>query len=284
MSPLPPPISARPALPKAPQVARVERQLPLSTELKRIEEENQALRKKLATQREETRVEHKNVEHLRSEVAQLKAKLAAAHPSATVPRSEVDRIRASHLQEVRELRRKHQSEMDDIGANHRRELLQLKREHQTALLENNRKASLHEVQASSGTDQDLKKLHGELAELRRKSSEYQQEIAELRNTNDDLTSRLRAAETSAAEANATAAKAAASPAPSAPVSGDDLTELKGVGQKVARALRAAGITQFKQIASWTDSDIEEIAPKIKTAAGRIRNGDWVGQAKLRASG
>lgn len=272
-SPLPPPVTARPALPKAPPLPRVEKVQPVDTERKRLEEENQELQKKLAAQREETRVEHKNVERLRSELALLKAK-ASARPTATMTsRAEVDQLKAHHLQEVRELKRKHQSEVDDVHKSHRLEIAQLKRDHQTELSKHDRQASLHEKQQLADAEQALAKLKGEFDELRESTAEILRQNAALREENDQLEKRLQEAEEKATAASTLAAASVA----------DDLTELKGVGPKVAQALRALGITRFQQIASWTDADIDEIAPRLKTAAGRIKKSDWVGQARRRTS-
>jgi predicted flap endonuclease-1-like 5' DNA nuclease len=66
--------------------------------------------------------------------------------------------------------------------------------------------------------------------------------------------------------------------------GDDLTRIKGVGPKLAALLNEQGITQFAQIAAWTDADIDRIDAQLGRFEGRIRRDDWVSQAKLLASG
>jgi predicted flap endonuclease-1-like 5' DNA nuclease len=63
-----------------------------------------------------------------------------------------------------------------------------------------------------------------------------------------------------------------------PASGDDLKRIKGIGPGFEKALRAAGIDSFQRIAAWTDADIEQIAPKLKVHASRIRRENWVGGA------
>jgi predicted flap endonuclease-1-like 5' DNA nuclease len=241
------------------------------TDLKREEDENQDLRDKLAAQREETKVEQKNAERLRSELAHLKTKMAALRPNPSmISRSELDRARADHFQEIRLLKSKQQSEVDELNRRHRIELTRLKSEHQTALSEHDQRAIVHEQKELSHIGDELGVLSRELADLRKQNAAFRQENTQLQEAQSELAKRLRAAEE----------QASATPG-GADSRVDDLTELKGVGPKVALALRAAGITSFAQIASWTDSDIAEIAPKIKTAVNRIRNNEWVAQAQRR---
>jgi predicted flap endonuclease-1-like 5' DNA nuclease/regulator of replication initiation timing len=85
--------------------------------------------------------------------------------------------------------------------------------------------------------------------------------------------------TSTAESSSTPQVATAAP----PTERDDLTELKGVGPAIARALHAAGITQFSQIAAWTESDIDSIAPRVKATAARIKKNRWVETAKQKTT-
>ncbi|AFO87538.1 MULTISPECIES: 50S ribosomal protein L21 [Phaeobacter] len=78
-----------------------------------------------------------------------------------------------------------------------------------------------------------------------------------------------------APAAAKAAPAAKKAAPAA--SGDDLTELTGVGPAAAKKLEEAGLTSFAQIAALSDADIAAIdAVKVKP--------EWVEQAKELAKG
>lgn len=64
---------------------------------------------------------------------------------------------------------------------------------------------------------------------------------------------------------------------------DDLRAIKGIGPKVQQALEQAGVTRFAQIAAWDDADVDRMAAGIGRAASRIRNDDWVGQARALAS-
>ena len=60
--------------------------------------------------------------------------------------------------------------------------------------------------------------------------------------------------------------------------GDDLQLIRGIGRGFERELKRIGIRTFAQIAAWTHGDIEEIAPRIKAQAERIRRDGWVQHA------
>ncbi|MGI9626875.1 MAG: hypothetical protein ACR2QM_08575 [Longimicrobiales bacterium] len=59
---------------------------------------------------------------------------------------------------------------------------------------------------------------------------------------------------------------------------DDLTRIKGIGGVLAGRLNQMGVHTFREIASWTGSDIERIQAAIPEFPGRIRRDDWVSQA------
>ena len=73
---------------------------------------------------------------------------------------------------------------------------------------------------------------------------------------------------------------AADPSPS----GDDLTNIKGLGPKLAALLAEQGITSFAQIAAWSDADVERIDASLGRFSGRITRDQWVEQAKFLAAG
>jgi len=62
---------------------------------------------------------------------------------------------------------------------------------------------------------------------------------------------------------------------------DDLTALHGIGPAIAKKLNAAGVVSFRQIAAWTDADVEKVEDTVLAGrfAGRIRKDDWVEQAR-----
>lgn len=59
---------------------------------------------------------------------------------------------------------------------------------------------------------------------------------------------------------------------------DDLTRIKGIGPVIQRRLNEHGIRTFRQIAAWSDADIERIG-KLLSFSGRIEREDWRGQAR-----
>jgi large subunit ribosomal protein L21 len=63
------------------------------------------------------------------------------------------------------------------------------------------------------------------------------------------------------------------------IEADPLDEgIAGVGPVIERKLHDMGITTFKQIAQWTQDDIERVGEQLNFK-GRIEREDWIGQAK-----
>lgn len=60
---------------------------------------------------------------------------------------------------------------------------------------------------------------------------------------------------------------------------DDLTQLKGVGGKLAEQLRELGISQFAQMAALDLSDLDEPEHPLYNLKGRIERNGWIEQAK-----
>jgi predicted flap endonuclease-1-like 5' DNA nuclease len=56
--------------------------------------------------------------------------------------------------------------------------------------------------------------------------------------------------------------------------GDDLQEIPGVGSVYAKRLRSMGVTTFRQVALWSDDDIERIGPQLGPFPDRIRRENW----------
>ncbi len=59
---------------------------------------------------------------------------------------------------------------------------------------------------------------------------------------------------------------------------DDLKLIKGIGPFIERKLNALGIYTFRQIANFTDEDVERITDVIEFFPSRIVRDNWVGQA------
>jgi len=64
---------------------------------------------------------------------------------------------------------------------------------------------------------------------------------------------------------------------------DDLTEIKGIGPKIAGILHDHGITTFDQLASLDESRIGELRKALGSFQSRIERDDWVGAARRLAS-
>ncbi|MEM7583139.1 MAG: hypothetical protein AAF560_07150 [Acidobacteriota bacterium] len=62
---------------------------------------------------------------------------------------------------------------------------------------------------------------------------------------------------------------------------DNLEELKGIGPVLHRRLNELGVTTFRQIASWTEDDIERISSQLGAFRGRIVRDRWVEKAAER---
>jgi predicted flap endonuclease-1-like 5' DNA nuclease len=104
---------------------------------------------------------------------------------------------------------------------------------------------------------DIKRLESDLAECRAKA---------VRATN---------APAAAATGGTTPAYAATAPAGGA---ADDLTKIKGIGQVLKGKLNGLGITTFRQIAEFTEADIERVNTELDFP-GRIERERWVEQAR-----
>lgn len=64
-----------------------------------------------------------------------------------------------------------------------------------------------------------------------------------------------------------------------PGSHDDLKLIVGVGPMLERMLAQLGVTSFRQIARWSERDIDEFDRRLPEFPGRIRRDQWVVQAR-----
>lgn len=60
---------------------------------------------------------------------------------------------------------------------------------------------------------------------------------------------------------------------------DDLRAIRGIGQGMEKRLHKLGIYTFRQIAGWTDEDIEAICKEVEDFGDRIRRDRWVDGAR-----
>lgn len=59
---------------------------------------------------------------------------------------------------------------------------------------------------------------------------------------------------------------------------DDLTQLKGVGPKLAARLGELGITRFAQVAALSPADADALDAQLGTFRGRLTRDRWIDQA------
>ncbi|MDX1384191.1 MAG: hypothetical protein R3190_11140 [Thermoanaerobaculia bacterium] len=72
-----------------------------------------------------------------------------------------------------------------------------------------------------------------------------------------------------------------------PVAADgpaDLTRISGIGPKIQAILHDLGITTFREIAAFTDEDVERVGAALPVYGRRILDDDWIGQARELAGG
>jgi len=79
-------------------------------------------------------------------------------------------------------------------------------------------------------------------------------------------------------AKAPAVEAAPLEAAPAALADDDLTQLVGVGPKLAAALAARGVTRFAQLAAWSEDDLAAIDAALNLR-GRAHRDNWIAQAQ-----
>ena len=60
---------------------------------------------------------------------------------------------------------------------------------------------------------------------------------------------------------------------------DDLKLIVGVGPVLERMLHRLGVATYRQIAHWSERDVDEIDAKLPEFPGRIRRDGWVTQAR-----
>lgn len=72
---------------------------------------------------------------------------------------------------------------------------------------------------------------------------------------------------------------AAPPLLGGPGAPDDLKLIVGIGPVLERMLHQLGITSYRQIARWSEHDIDAVDAKLAEFRGRIRRDAWVTQAR-----
>ena len=63
-----------------------------------------------------------------------------------------------------------------------------------------------------------------------------------------------------------------------PSTADDLKQIKGIGEVFASRLHASGVHRFRQIAGWSEANVEAFAKECHTSPKRIYRDRWIPQA------
>ena len=74
----------------------------------------------------------------------------------------------------------------------------------------------------------------------------------------------------------------AKPEPEAPEAASehtDLTQIKGIGPKLAELLNERGVASVEQIAAMSDAQMQELDDSLPIFKGRAFRDDWVGRAR-----
>jgi len=102
--------------------------------------------------------------------------------------------------------------------------------------------------------EDRRRLFCALADSREETARYRQLLVDLENN-------------------------APPPLLDSPTAPDDLKSIVGIGPVLERMLQQLGISTFRQIARWTERDIDEFNARLPEFPGRIRRDAWVTQAR-----
>lgn len=95
----------------------------------------------------------------------------------------------------------------------------------------------------------------------------------------EVTAPIETAVAAVAEAAPTpVAEPEAAPEPVVEAAPDDLTQIAGIGPKLAAGLAERGVTRFEQLAAWTAEDLAA-ADAALSLKGRAVRDAWVAQAK-----
>ena len=97
-------------------------------------------------------------------------------------------------------------------------------------------------------------LHRALADARGETARYRQLVVDLEND-------------------------APPPLLDGPGAPDDLKLIVGIGPVLERMLQQLGVSRYRQIARWSERDIDEFDAKLPEFPGRIRRDGWVTQAR-----
>lgn len=102
--------------------------------------------------------------------------------------------------------------------------------------------------------EDRRRLFGDLADARAETARYRQIVVDIERNAPPLLL-------------------------DAPGTPDDLKLIVGVGPVIERMLYQMGIGTYRQIARWSEHDIDDVDARLPEFPGRIRRDAWVAQAR-----
>jgi len=179
---------------------------------------------------------------------------------------EIDRL----LARITELESNHQSVLTEKSA----ELLAAQ-EHAAAL-----EAKLGEVRT------EAEKLRKEAEGCRRVLRDREAELEELWATLREVEPhphRQAAGSNAQAQTDSGVKTSAGTPSPAENSSNDeewdDLKRIAGIGPKLEQLLHGLGVHTFRQVALWSDEEIDRMDSHLKRFRGRIRREQWVERAR-----
>ena len=103
-------------------------------------------------------------------------------------------------------------------------------------------------------EEDRRTLFGQLADARAETARYRQIVIDIEHN-------------------------APPPLLDAPGTPDDLKMIVGIGPVIERMLYQMGIGTYRQIAQWTEREIDDFDARLREFPGRIRRDAWVTQAR-----
>jgi predicted flap endonuclease-1-like 5' DNA nuclease len=113
-----------------------------------------------------------------------------------------------------------------------------------------RDAAIHRLRDFA---EDRHRLYAQLADSRAETARYRQLVVDIENN--------------------------AAPIFFGPSAPDDLKLIVGVGPVLERMLHQLGVTRYREIAHWSERDIDDFDARLPEFPGRIRRDTWVTQAR-----
>ena len=201
----------------------------------------------------------------RTQLAQVQEKLADAQDKAEQNQQndiELRRLR-SELESV---------QLERSDAAKRIELLEGQLSEQTGSVQQDL-----QLDSSGDTDfgsaNDIQQLQNELAERQLQNERLQEQLAAMSDSSSSVP------ESPTQPVAPQTPQRSPTPIFDAPADKDNLKLIKGIGPVMEKTLNELGVTTFRQLAKFTQSDIDKVSEAIGAFPGRVERDDWVGKAQ-----